>query len=465
MALAAEEQYLLELVNRGRLDPLGEAQRYGVDLNEGLPDGTISTQALQALAPSDTLTRSATDHSTWMLATNTFSHGGALGSNPGERMAAAGYEFVGRWSWRENLAWYGTSGTLDKQAAIAHHHKGLYESAGHRANTFTTNIREVGIAQVEGRFTLSGTTYNSSMTTLNFAVSGTDVFVTGVAYRDTDGDAFYGIGEGRAGVSFTAGGQTGVTAEAGGYGVAVTATAGLLVQIDDADQTLGTVQVDASGGNVKLDLVTDTNGQHTVFSAGHTTLVDGLTSAALLGSADLRLTGNAADNMLAGNRGSNMIDGAAGDDHIAGSAGSDNLIGGAGDDTLLGGNGRPSAFGTAAANADTLHGGAGHDRLNGQSGADILDGGAGDDLLNGGGGRDTFIFNSGADTIEDFTDHVDLIHLDRDALGQTDSDLQDLFAMATIDNGDAVFDFGNGNVLTINDVADLSSLTDDIVFI
>jgi serralysin len=48
-----------------------------------------------------------------MLATNTFSHQGDGGSSAGERMAAAGYDFTGSWTWGENLAWYGTTGTVD----------------------------------------------------------------------------------------------------------------------------------------------------------------------------------------------------------------------------------------------------------------------------------------------------------------------------------------------------------------
>ncbi len=32
------EQYLLELINRARLDPQAEADRFGIDLNENLAD-------------------------------------------------------------------------------------------------------------------------------------------------------------------------------------------------------------------------------------------------------------------------------------------------------------------------------------------------------------------------------------------------------------------------------------------
>ena len=56
MALqTAQEQLVLELINRARLDPAAEAARFGIALNEGLPAGTISTAAKQPLAMDDAL--------------------------------------------------------------------------------------------------------------------------------------------------------------------------------------------------------------------------------------------------------------------------------------------------------------------------------------------------------------------------------------------------------------------------
>jgi len=36
MTVSAAEQYLLEMINRARLDPQAEAERYGLSLNAGL---------------------------------------------------------------------------------------------------------------------------------------------------------------------------------------------------------------------------------------------------------------------------------------------------------------------------------------------------------------------------------------------------------------------------------------------
>ncbi len=98
------DQYLLELVNRARLDPLAEAARYGIDLNQGLSSGTISAAAKQPLAGNTDLAQASEAHSEWMLAANTFSHYGPGGSTPGDRMGDAGYDFTGSWTWGENIS-------------------------------------------------------------------------------------------------------------------------------------------------------------------------------------------------------------------------------------------------------------------------------------------------------------------------------------------------------------------------
>ena len=54
------EQYFLELVNRARANPTGEAQRFGLsDLNQGLSPGTISASPKAPLAPNQLLLNAA----------------------------------------------------------------------------------------------------------------------------------------------------------------------------------------------------------------------------------------------------------------------------------------------------------------------------------------------------------------------------------------------------------------------
>jgi len=122
----AQEQYMLELINRARSNPNAEAARYNIDLNEGLAPGTISSEAKQPLAFNLSLIDAARDHSEWMLDQDTFSHTGSDGSDPGDRMENAGYSFTGSWTRGENIAWNGTTGTPDVTQSVATQHENLF---------------------------------------------------------------------------------------------------------------------------------------------------------------------------------------------------------------------------------------------------------------------------------------------------------------------------------------------------
>jgi serralysin len=216
------EQLILELINRARLDPAAEAARLGVGLNDGLSAGAITATQKQPLVFNAFLNDAAGSHSQWMLSTDTFSHTGAGGSNPGARMTAANYTFSGSWAWGENIVWSGTTGTLDVATSAAQHHDSLFASAGHRTNILNDNFREIGIDSQTGEF--SG--YNALMTTEDFALSGTTRFITGVVMNDLNHDLFHGIGEGVGGIGVSArsAGST-VTSRttwaAGGYGLSL----------------------------------------------------------------------------------------------------------------------------------------------------------------------------------------------------------------------------------------------------
>ncbi len=469
MAITAAEQYAIELINRARLDPLAEAERYDLDLNANLAAGTITADAKQVVSPNTILEQAAQDHSIWMLDEDIFSHTGANGSTPGDRMADAGYDFTGRWSWRENLAWAGTTGFLNLQSAIDTHHAGLYRSEGHRVNTFGENSQEIGIAQVDGVFRSNGTNFNASMLTLNYASTGTDHFLTGVAYRDGNGDGFYGIGEGRSDFSFTVAGETAVTADAGGYGLGLT-PGEALVQVANNGTTIANLRVDLSEQNAKLDIVTDTSGDLWMALSGSATLIDGISEARLLGVGDLDLTGSNADETLFGNSGQNILRGEGGNDSLFGGVGIDILYGGEGDDRLEGGEGRdanwenPDMLGSTSSNADILHGGAGNDVLIGLSGMDVLDGGAGDDILSGGSGRDTFIFSEGADRITDFALNVDKLSIDATALGLGALTVSDISDYASLSGDDLVLAFG-ADTLVLEGVTDIEGLIGSLTLI
>lgn len=311
---SAVEQYLLELINRARLDPLAEASRYGVDLNQGLSSGTISAAAKQPLAGNTDLAQASEGHSEWMLATNTFSHYGAGGSRPGDRMDDAGYDFTGSWSWGENISWRGTTGSVNVKSFVDSQHAGLFDSAGHRANMLNDYFREGGVGIETGTF--NG--YNAVMATEGFAKSGSAFFLTGVAFDDQNGDDFYTPGEGLGGVSVRIGSsQTVTTAAAGGYEAKVGAGGSYNVDIGGVNVTLT-----MPASNAKLDL-TDPG---SVASSVSVKLGGGAVNVKLLGVADLDAEGNGGANTIVGNGGSNDITGGAGADTMTGGGGMDTYI-------------------------------------------------------------------------------------------------------------------------------------------
>ncbi len=283
------EQYMLELINRGRADPNAEAVRYNCDLNEGLPDGTISSDPTQPIAFNVHLIYSAREHSQWMIDNDTFSHTGEGGSSPGDRITAAGYTWT---TYGENLAFKGTTGMItDVTGWTGELHKNLYvdegvSGRGHRKNLMGENWREVGVGMVEGVFTSSGTNYNSLMETEDYGAQGGNPFITGVVYTDLDRDGFYTPGEGAQYPTVTAVNQS--TSQtyaatgwyAGGYSLqvpagtyTVTASGGGLSSAISHTATIGSI-------NVKVDFVpgASTNVAPLVVS-GPSATINGLTAS------------------------------------------------------------------------------------------------------------------------------------------------------------------------------------------
>ena len=471
MSLTAAEQYLLELINRARLDPQAEANRYGVGLNSGLQSGTIDGSAKQVLAPNTRLESAAASHSQWMLNADTFSHTGAGGSNPGERMTSAGYQFSGSWTWRENLAWTGSTGSISLSRAIEQHHEGLYRSAGHRANTFAEDIREIGVAQVSGKFTYQGNTYNASMLTEKFAKSGSEVYITGVSYNDSDGDRFYSIGEGRGGVWVRADGEVDQTASAGGYAIGVSADEASAVRVGINASTFATLTIDTTEGNAKLDMVRLSNGSWVLETSADVDLTAGIPNARLLGADHLELRGSGGNNLLAGNKGNNFIAGGDGQDRLFGSNGHDRIFGGDHADYIAGGNHNDRIWGqngndfiTGGWGADILSGGYGADVLLGGGGNDLLAGNFGNDRMAGGAGADQFIFNHGDDRIVDFQNDVDVIKIVRGVAGPG-ATVNSILNDSRVVNGNLVLDLANGHSLTVEGVTNANILANDLVLI
>lgn len=127
-------------------------------------------------------------------------------------------------------------------------------------------------------------------------------------------------------------------------------------------------------------------------------------------------------------------------DALFGLGGADSLLGRAGADTLHGGDG-----------GDLLQGGGGADSLLGRGGADTLNGGAGADVLIGGGGADTFEFarGMGADRVQGLDLARDHILLQAALVGGLTSGAEVLARFATVEDGDLVLRFGQGDRLVL----------------
>ena len=291
----AQDQYMLELLNRARLNPQAEADRLlAGNLNEGLPAGTITATPKQALAFNSSLLIAAQSHSQWMLDNNTFSHTGIGGSlsynqpNITGRIITAGYPSYSTAG--ENLSLSGTTGTPNITSSVSQQEDGLFVDSnvagrGHRTNMLEASYREVGISAKTGIFPAGGTSYNAVMITQDFATDFDNPFLTGVVYTDAVlDDNFYTVGEGLGGITINAvgNGQTfsATSMTAGGYSLRLASGTYSVSFSGDFNNdgivdtsTAQSVTIDAQKlQNVKLDFASDTYIPPAIETAGTTTL-------------------------------------------------------------------------------------------------------------------------------------------------------------------------------------------------
>jgi hypothetical protein len=253
------EQLMLERVNRARADPGAEAARLGIGLNDGLDPGTIADTPKPPLAMHRLLIDAARDHSQWMLDTDTFSHTGAGGSTVPQRIQAAGYVLTPSWSTGENIAWGGTTGTVDPVASTLARHDGLFISPGHRVNICAAGFDELGIGILLGVFSKDGTDWNALMATQKFALSAAtpSPFLVGAVYYDFNDNGQYDAGEGIGGIGVAVEGASWFTetASAGGYALPMPGAAGTRTVTFDGPGLLHAADVAFAGGiNEKVDL-------------------------------------------------------------------------------------------------------------------------------------------------------------------------------------------------------------------
>jgi uncharacterized protein YkwD len=257
--MSPAEQYMLEMINRGRANPTQEALNFGIDLNEGLAPGTISPAAKQPLAPNQALLNAIRGHLQDMLANNFFSHTGSDGRSPWDRIAAAGYS---GFTLGENLAWQGTTGVPNLKQFVETMYKNLFVDSsvagrGHRLNLLNDNFKEVGSGVASGPF--QG--FNSVLVGQDFGAHAGDSFLTGVVYNDLGATGVYAMGEEFSGANVTATNNdtgdvfTTTTGTSGGYSLQLPAGMyTVVISGDGPDFSFSTTTMLTLGAqNVKLD--------------------------------------------------------------------------------------------------------------------------------------------------------------------------------------------------------------------
>ncbi|MEH2536613.1 MULTISPECIES: beta strand repeat-containing protein [unclassified Bradyrhizobium] len=333
---------------------------------------------------------------------------------------------------------------------------------------------------IDGRGNFDTASYNS----LGLATAGVNVnLAAGIA----SGDASIGTDtlrsiEGVQGTNFAD------TFDATGYGLAgalnVSTSSGNFNQFEGlgGDDTItgnGNTQVAFfnATGNVSVDLQAGSATGDA--SVGHDTFI-GVNS--VIGSIfnDTYVATGFTGTSAAGSFGTfNQFKGQGGDDTITGNGNTrivfSNATGGVtvdlatgnvngnasvGHDTITGGvNG---VFGSNF--GDTLTGSSGNDFLNGNGGNDTINGGGGADNLFGGVGADTFVYatGGGSDFVGDFNrgqgDRIDLTGM------AGIYSLADVQSRASQQGSNTLIDFGNGDTITLANIAVGSLVASDFVF-
>jgi len=294
----ADEQYVLEVINRARANPTAEGARLepqglpNGDITEGLvaPDNVVGVRP--PLAMNKILLGTARAHNQDMYATSLFQHDSSTGQTPGDRLTAAGY------TWQkegENIA--AASGPANTVNAPAAELEDLLmidagePGRGHRVNLLDTFgppnnapfYREVGVAYLHENTPsppASGSNAFPGMTDLmtqDFATSQTapGPFLLGVIFTDANGNHLYDSGEGVAGITVNI--KTGpvlhtafaVSASAGGYVVPIPGLTGTLTVMVSGGSLTAPVSADVtlSGENIKVDFIVTGTTAHVAPSA------------------------------------------------------------------------------------------------------------------------------------------------------------------------------------------------------
>ncbi len=221
------EQEFLERLNDARANPAAYGAAIGLDLSGVAP--------APPLALNPYLTNAAQLHSQDMANRHYVDHTDPDGLTPLDRMRNAGFDVA---SWGESIAaGYATPADALKGLIIDSGVPGV----GHRIQLLAMDPASRTLTQTGVGIAFGASAYNSYYTIDSASSSDTRPFITGVVFRDANGNGRYDAGEGLGGVTITVVG-VGATATlgAGGYSIQVNP---------------GTYQVVASGPGLPAPVV------------------------------------------------------------------------------------------------------------------------------------------------------------------------------------------------------------------
>ena len=270
-----EEQFYLELINRARANPPAEGSRLATTTDPNVLGAYTSfgvnlvlMQSQFAVIPSApplsmnaTLLAAARAHSQNMLQNNYQGHNGPDGSLTTRLAAyitgANGYSLGENVYAYSKSVFYGHAGfEVDWGGTVAT--GGMQSPPGHRDNIHSTGFREIGVGVVLGSNGGSGGVGPQLVTQDFGSTGGLPPFVTGVVYRDLNGNGFYDPGEGLGGVTVTVSNSNSyaVTATSGGYSVPVPGSGSYSVTFNGGGVSANqkTVSV-VNAQNVKADYI------------------------------------------------------------------------------------------------------------------------------------------------------------------------------------------------------------------
>ncbi|MDC0834952.1 CAP domain-containing protein [Geitlerinema sp. CS-897] len=443
---SADEQYMLELVNRMRQVPVSELNLLlnspSSEVREALSYFDVDRKILEeqwrdlkAVAPvawSEKLQDSARTHNELMVYYDRQSHN--LPNEPRllDRIEKTGYEAA---KVAENIFAYPES-VFAGHAGFAidwgNTETGIQNPPGHRITLLNEDYRELGISIIEEND--PNTTVGSLLITQHFGLdrqaarSNADPWLLGVVYDDSRrNDNFYTPGEGLEAVTVEVKNrETGETYQtqswrSGGYQLqlpAGTYTATFKGDFDrDGRNDTVSQRIAVRDENIKLDLITDSLDLSTSVAATLESVDDSIDDGEPSNSNtqtanshgeiafDRELTlsltpfsgRSVSGDWLEGHSGSDTLLGSDIDDALEGNAGNDVLVGRSDRDRLDGNEGDDSIFGNTG--RDTLDGGLDNDDLYGGREDDLIVSGGGNDAVMGDFGEDTVTGDSGHDLL------------------------------------------------------------------